>query len=133
MFKKFTVLVLAVGLFHVSGLFPSAFADNPVSESPIAELAAKPGDIGLSRVANPLPAPSFMACSANQSCPAPFDGPIMCTGNSSCQVFSYQISCDGQVIDCPCSIAPAGCNDPLFYCVCRSQGGTFNYCRVNFC
>lgn len=131
--KNLMLLVLAVALFHVSGLMPSAFAENPVCEAPLGELAAKPGAMELPGEADPLRGPTFLTCSANQTCPSPFDGPIACMGNTSCQVFSYQISCDGNVIDCPCSTAPSGCNDPLEWCVCRSHGHGYLYCRTNFC
>jgi hypothetical protein len=132
MSKKLAFLVLAFGLF-VLALVPSAFAGGAACEIPLKGMAAGPGEIKFPAEGNPLLGPINNSCSAQQTCPSPFDGPIACTGNNVCHVFSYQISCDGNVIDCPCSIAPNGCNDPLMYCVCRSQGGTFNYCRVNFC
>jgi hypothetical protein len=80
-----------------------------------------------------LQAPIHMTCTAQQYCPPPFDGPIMCTGNSSCQVFTYEISCDGQIIGCPCSIAPSGCGDPVQFCVCRKDGESAPRCAMQFC
>lgn len=133
MLKKLAFLGLAIGFIHVAGLLPSASAETPAGGSLACELTARTGAIELPKEVDPLQGQIFKTCSAQQTCPSPFDGPIMCTGNVSCQVFSYQISCDGTIIDCPCSTAPSGCDDPLGYCLCRSHGNTFIFCRSNFC
>lgn len=133
MFKKITVLVLAFCFLQVGGLSSSTVADNLARESCDGEPSAKPGEIELPRELDPLRGAIFETCTAQQNCPDPFDGPIMCTGTNSCQVYSYRVSCDGDFVDCSCSIAPSGCIDPLGYCWCRSRGATHLQCTQWHC
>jgi hypothetical protein len=130
MFKKLAFLACAFCLAYLTG-FSSAVADNSISKLSSGEPAAKSGLLELPEEVNPLTDAIFKTCTAQRNCPAPFDSPIMCTGNSSCQVYPYQVTCDGKVVGCSCSIAPSGCIDPFGYCLCRSQGSAHAQCLGN--
>jgi hypothetical protein len=59
------------------------------------------------------PEPVFLSsCTAEQTCPN--GSQISCTGNSTCNVYGFEVSCDGQVTECSCVI-----EGPDPYCVCE--------------
>jgi len=93
-----------------------------------------PGDTILQLPDEFTQKPSPKTCTAQLNCPSPFDyGPIMCVGNSSCQVYYSSISCDGSQVLCSCGIAPSGCADPYDYCSCRAAGIGHWRCFVDCC
>lgn len=74
------------------------------------------------------------ACTAQADCPAAFDQPtISCSGNTSCQVYTRLVICDGSFKQCTCSIAPANCVDPDNYCICVGQGTFAGICSFRHC
>lgn len=116
----------------------------------ITLLAGAPGDVSTaSKEESPtsLEAPSFLphpndlpqkpifkSCTAQINCPPPFDsGSIMCTGNAVCQATTWDISCDGNITACSCSIAPSGCWSPFEYCLCRYYGVPHWRCASDYC
>jgi hypothetical protein len=133
MLKKLTFLVVGFGLLCAAGLSSAAAADNPINESHNAGPVVGSSESGLPREVDPLLGAIFKTCTAQLNCPAPFDGPIICTGSSSCQVYSYHVKCDGNEVVCSCSIAPSGCSDPVGYCACRSQGFAHGRCALWNC
>src|SRR5262245_61676242 len=92
------------------------------SVSRAADEAAPPAPAGISAAAAtaapaPLPLqqpePIFLSgCHAEQNCPN--GSQISCNGTYSCNVYGFEVSCDGQVTACSCVISGP---DP--YCVCE--------------
>src|SRR5687768_7807297 len=88
-----------------------------------------------------VPAPTFMtSCTAQLDCPSPpFSGPVSCTGNSSCHVFSpsaggyWGVVCDDNTwVRCSCSGMPEYCASPYDYCACRLNGQTQFNCIIRW-
>jgi hypothetical protein len=51
-------------------------------------------------------------CTAEQTCPN--GSQISCTGTNTCNVYGFEVSCDGQITECSCVI-----DGPDPYCVCQ--------------
>ena len=105
-------LALSASLLTAAPAPTPAVAEAPQTQQAVENLDALEGAIFAT------------SCSAQQNCPTPiFNGvPVSCTGNTTCQVYTYSVLCDSTVVECTCDTAPAGCHEPTQYCLCRSYG-----------
>jgi hypothetical protein len=118
-----------------AALLTGAMSGSPAAKD--ARLENNPGHITRTapeQAANGAPAPTFMTCTAQLDCPAPFtSGPAVCTGNTTCLVHSPDgVSCDGTFVPCSCDGLLPSCSDPYGYCSCRASGGLrcFKLCEL---
>lgn len=107
-------MVLVSAIFIVlAALSADAKAPGPATDPVAPTTAAEVATAALETPLPPLqPAPAFLSgCSAEQTCPN--GSQIRCTGSSTCNVYGFEVACDGQVTECSCVIDGG---DP--YCVC---------------
>lgn len=107
---------LVFGVFLVLASFASAgrAAEEAAAPPPAPSVNSEVASAGAP-AALPLqqPEPIFLSgCHAEQDCPN--GSQISCNGNISCNVYGFEVSCDGQVTACSCVISGP---DP--YCVCE--------------
>lgn len=81
-----------------------------------------------------IPAPSWRACVASQTCPNGCQ--ISCTGptDTDCSSTATTVTCNGVTTSCPypgCTPPSPDCVDPCGYCKCRVETGApcYRYCQ----